>query len=1103
MSKLLRHLEIVALITIFVAAPLLGHSVAFQSSGLVVEGLAADSAAAKAGIRVEDQILSYDEKPLYSPAELQAAEQNTFGKTEVVLEVQRGEATLRFAVSLGALGIQAQPALSIWVAQQYHEGRTALAARQPEQALANWEDAARQAQLEGEPLAAAWLYGLVGGELEHEGNWIQAAKAHLSAWELVKESSDWAAQSRALLALGRCRQNQNDFSEAAKRFEQARQADEVGGYELWVSGDLSNLGKVSWNHGDLTSAENYFTDSLAIRERLTPNSLVVADNLSNLGGVSFSRGNLAEAEDYSRRALAIRENLAPNSLDLAGSLNNLGLLMFYRGDLAAAEDYQTRALVIREQLTPDSLLLATSLNNLGLVARNRGDLAVAEDYHARALAIRERLNPDSLDVAVTFISLGNVLGLRGDLAAAREYQRRALAIQERLAPDSVDVAASLSNLGELAEQLGDLTAAEEYNNQALNIRERLAPGSLNVATSFNNLGDIAFRRRDLATAQDYYSSALAIQKNLAPNSLAVAGSLILSGKIALVQNHFDEAEKYDHDAVTITERLAPGSKVHAETLAASASVAHRKGQLAEADAFFERALTALDQQTLHLGGGEESRSGFRAEYASIYKEYSDLLLEEEKPELAFQVLERSRARTLLEMLAERDLVFAADLPAELTLARKRNDADYDRVQGQIAELNPDKDSAQIDQHLARLRELRSERDQIAQKIRKSSPHLAALQYPQPLSAAEAKKSLDAGTVLLSYSVGKDHTTLFVLRADEAGSGLSVFHLPEGEDALQERVGELRKEIISWDRSSRDEFRKQAHQLYDLLIAPAESLLKAGDRILISPDGPLDTLPFATLLRSDNQYLVQWKPLHTVLSATLYSEIKNQRSKTSYDVDLVAFGDPLYPATEKQPGEVRSATERGFKLSSLPFSRIEVNAIMKLYPARNRIYLGAAATEEHAKEVGKSARYLHFATHAMVDERFPLNSALVLTIPEKPAEGQENGLLQAWEIFEQMRINADLVTLSACDTALGKEVAGEGLIGLTRAFQYAGAHSVLASLWRIPDASTSEFMKRFYGYLKQGQSKDEALRHAQSDLMHLPQFARPLYWAGFVLSGDWQ
>jgi CHAT domain-containing protein len=178
-------------------------------------------------------------------------------------------------------------------------------------------------------------------------------------------------------------------------------------------------------------------------------------------------------------------------------------------------------------------------------------------------------------------------------------------------------------------------------------------------------------------------------------------------------------------------------------------------------------------------------------------------------------------------------------------------------------------------------------------------------------------------------------------------------------------------------------------------------------------------------------------------------------------------------------------------------------------------LGDQATEEHAKAIGKGVRYLHFASHGLLDERFPLNSALALTIPERPAAGQANGLLQAWEIFEQMRIDADLVTLSACETALGKEMGGEGLVGLTRAFQYAGARSVLASIWSVGDDSTAELMTRFYGHLKAGKAKDEALRAAQIELIRQRRLLKdtahgtalavshPFHWAAFQLVGDWK
>jgi len=182
----------------------------------------------------------------------------------------------------------------------------------------------------------------------------------------------------------------------------------------------------------------------------------------------------------------------------------------------------------------------------------------------------------------------------------------------------------------------------------------------------------------------------------------------------------------------------------------------------------------------------------------------------------------------------------------------------------------------------------------------------------------------------------------------------------------------------------------------------------------------------------------------------------------------------------------------------------VTGIAALYPSQAaETHLAADATEEQARSIGSKARNVHFAVHGFFDERLPLNSGLALTIPEKPSEGQQNGLLQAWEIFEQMRFDADLVVLSACQTGLGRELGGEGLIGLTRAFQYAGARSIAASLWSVNDLKTAQLMLRFYKELRDGKSKDLALRAAQTELLQKPDSSHPYYWAAFSLIGDWQ
>jgi CHAT domain-containing protein len=601
---------------------------------------------------------------------------------------------------------------------------------------------------------------------------------------------------------------------------------------------------------------------------------------------------------------------------------------------------------------------------------------------------------------------------RSDLAVAEAYIQQALAIKEKLAPDSLDVASSLHNLGSIAISRGDVAGAERYIQRALAIKEKLAPDSLDVASSLNNLGLVARSRSDLAVAEAYFQRSMAI-----------------------------------------VEKLGIETKALADALRNLAWVFHRKGEMESSVLYSERSLNAAENQVARLGGTEEERSGYMAANSASYREFIDTLLDPRlgREERAFGVLERSRARSLLNMLAQRDLVFAGDLPRDVQRARRLNAAEYDRTQAGLSTLNPSTDIKQIEQRIARLRELNADGERMMDQIRKVSPRFAALQYPQPLDFASTRSALDAGTVLLSYSVGKNDTLLFVIQPENSTPGLSVFRLPITASALRQKVEAFRKLIDQHNTNDQQALAAQARELYNVLIRPAESALEPSQRLLIIADGSLHILPFAALMRGEKQYLVEWKPIHSAVSATVYAELKKNRRATtdSGADDLVAFGDPQYPrAEESKPekilnAELRSAVERGLGFPRLAFSRQEVQSIAALYPGHNRTYLGAEATEERAKSLGKQVRYIHFATHGVLDEQFPLNSALVLTIPGKIAEGQDNGLLQAWEIFDQVRIDADLVTLSACGTALGKEMGGEGLIGLTRAFQYAGG----AQFWR--------------------------------------------------------
>jgi len=1103
-------------------------------AGVVVEEVVKDSAAEKAGLQEGDVILAW-RRPAAPPANPNAAEgslDSPFEFFDMLLEqmprgplvlagMREGQA-LAWALPTGQWsGGRLRPVLPPALLALHMEAWEMAKAKKLMDGAAGWRAAALSAG--SDRSVAVWFQSKAAATLADAREWGAGDAVYGEAISVAERGGQPAVAARLLRDWAEVFRRRNEWDRAEDCYRRAiEQSSRLEAESLILAASFNNLGVVKFDRGDLEGADELHRRSLAIREKLAPGSMPVTDSLDNLGNLAFYRGDLATAERRFLDSLSITERLAPTSVEVSGTLNNLGVVARTRGDLAAAEKYYRRALSIAggpDAAGPDAAARLT--NNLGLVAETRGDLAAADSYYRSALAIHERLAPDGIAVAQVLSNLGTVAWNRGDLTTAADYISRALAIKEKLAPASLEVATELNNLGALAAERRDFALSDQYLRRSLEIRERLAPNSLDVASSLRNLSDAAWVRADHARAEAYLERALTIQSGLAPEGLDVADSLDRLSKAARTRGDLARAEDLAGRGLAIRRRLAPGSAAEADSLH-ELGLVFRAGARAKAAEALCLAVDALEIQKTKLGGTEEARTAFGAKYTDYYRDCLEALVNKGDSAAAFGILERSRARSLLSMLAERDLVFSADVPAELDRERKLANADYDRAQDELAQLSPAKEAEQIEKLHGRLREVRAKQDEIAVSIRKASPRFASLQYPEPLGLDAARAALQPGTLLLSYSVGKEHTILFVVQPSDPSNvkdaGLTVLTLPIGEKDLRNKVEAFRGAIQSRGATAPKLLTTQAAELYDLLIVPAERWVAASDRLLVSPDGPLHTLPFGALVRREarpwkagaTSYLVEWKPLHHVISATVYAELtRSPREGASGPASLVAFGDPKYPADLKQEADkvadatLRSVARGGFGFEPLPSSRAEVEGIQRLYPQEASVYLGEVATEERVKSTGKNVRYLHFATHGLLNERFPLDSALVLTIPEHPAEGQDNGLLQAWEIFEKLRIDADLVTLSACETGLGKEIGGEGLVGLTRAFQYAGARSVLASLWSVSDESTAELMRRFYTYLKAGRTKDEALRDAQVDLIHGATASHPFHWAAFQLVGDWR
>ena len=394
----------------------------------------------------------------------------------------------------------------------------------------------------------------------------------------------------------------------------------------------------------------------------------------------------------------------------------------------------------------------------------------------------------------------------------------------------------------------------------------------------------------------------------------------------------------------------------------------------------------------------------------------------------------------------------------------------------------------------------------------------------PIGSSAFQRRIDRGTVLLYYIVAADHTDLLVLDAEAEPTH---HRIRVSREQLERKVDHLRVETqhetvrgMTPVDGSEDGDESAAAWLFDALLAPAEREINAAARLLIVPDGPLHQLPFAALQRAAGggqvQYLVEWKPIHFAPSAGSYLALLERRQQSRQRPGgLMAFGDPRYNRSDAAgvqrplPYAVRSAVSRGHsgRLDPLPGTRIEVEQIGRLFKDQRRearVLLQGQAGERAAKDALK-ASFLHFAVHGFVDEAQPEHSFLALTLPEALLEGGEDGILEGWEIEDEMRLDAELVTLSACETALGRERGGEGPSSLSRAFFSAGARSVLAALWKVDDKATADLMVRFYHHLLRGSSKDEALRLAQLEVLAgtAGELRAPYFWAAFQVSGDWR
>jgi CHAT domain-containing protein len=798
----------------------------------------------------------------------------------------------------------------------------------------------------------------------------------------------------------------------------------------------------------------------------------------------------------------------------------------------AIEKYDA-AFVIWQNLN-EKLLQAFTLHEVGNIYGDIGQFQKAIDSHTKAAALYKEAKSLRGEAAVT-VNIGWVYGELGDTQNRLAMYDRAAAIY--LTVGDIDPVL-ISNFGTTYAKLGQYQRALDIHQHVLEMR-RPTGDPLGLGITLRNIGDCYDHLGDKQKALDSFNESLPFMEK-AGNHFYTASTLINLGRTYESLGQTEKALDYYNQTLKVRQTINDERGI-GNTLFYIARAERDLGDLNKARKQIETALTLVERLRTRVAS-QQLRTTFFASVQQLREFYIDLLMRLHKQDpsqrldvAAFNASETGRARSLLELLSEANAEIHHGVDPQL-LERKRDleQSIADKAESQIRLLSEKHTEEQATAAAKEIAALTSDYELTEARIRETSPRYAALTQPLPLTLEETQKQvLDPETLLLEYSLGEQKSFLWAVTPDS----VKTYELPNRAviEPLARRVYELltaRNQAVANEtleqrrqrlESADAEYLKSAASLSQIILGPAAAELKSK-RLLIVSDGVLQFVPFSGLPDPTNA-----QPLmldHEIVTAPSTAVVALLRQETTNrkpaPKTLAVFADPVFSTDdsrvvtaklahaareEKTSGTdaVRSASEVGLgDLRRLRFSRQEADEITRY--ATNDLKLEAVDFQAN-RTLATSAdlgqyQIIHFATHGLINNTHPELSGVVLSLVDEKGRPQ-NGFLRLYDLYN-LKLSADLVVLSACQTALGKEVRGEGLVGLTRGFMYAGAPRVVASLWQIDDRATAEFMKRFYeGMLGQKLRPAAALRAAQASMSKDARWRQPHYWAAFTLQGEWK
>jgi len=760
--------------------------------------------------------------------------------------------------------------------------------------------------------------------------------------------------------------------------------------------------------------------------------------------------------------------------------------------------------------------------------RRRGEYQEAQSKFEAALVSLRSIG----DVVWEGAALTGLAEVYQDMAEDRSalmYWEQALAVFERAGLKSVAIDL-LFFVGQSYLVGGDDTKALSRFERALRLAEEMGiPRWKAIALRF--IGVVQLVRRQPQGAQLYLQRSLALQRAPeSPNDPRLeAQTLSDLGDAADFLGQHDAAAGHFTRALALSSASAD-RVTEARALFGLARTSMGRGDFEGVRSHVERALQVVES----LRTAVESRDLRTSYFASVYRYHElqmDVLMRlsrlhpgEGLAAAAFEASERARARSLLDSLTEAGVDLREGLDTDLAMREQKVKCAFDDWalrQGRLGGPGGPEAAALA----AEYRDLERRYDELQAEIRSKSPSYAALARPRSLRLREVQKDvLDADTLLLEYALGDERSYLWAVSRE----GLGSHELPPRAEIERQaqRVHERLTARLSLSGPARDrrrqveqadaEYGAEAARLGEMLLGPVAKKM-AGKRILVVADGALQYVPFAALPvpgRSGPVPMVVEHEIVNLPSAAVLAMLRRETMGRKPPPKAVAvLADPVFEADDPRLPvaadrvATRSAEGPRGRLPGYPrlaATRQEADAIVAMAPPGMalRAVDFEASRATATSPVLAQYRIVHFATHGVLDNETPGLSGVVLSMYGERGEAQD-GVLRLHDIYE-LHLPAELVVLSACNTALGRPVRGEGLVGIVRGFMYAGAKRVVASLWKVDDDATGEMMRRFYqGMLEKGLSPAAALREAQVDLWRHDRWRPPYYWAAFVLQGEWR